>query len=167
MTNLKKTFLSYIFVTALGVLLHFTYKWSGANFIVGLFSATNESTWEHLKLAFFPMFVLTIWNIFNTYKDDDNFLPARTIGILSAMTFIVVVFYTFMGVVGKNIDFVNIAIYFLGIAFGFWIEKKIYGKTKFLNNNSSIIILFVLAFLFIILTHSAPDIGIFKEPNAP
>ena len=117
MKNLKKQLLPYIFVTTLGVLLHFTYEWSGENFIVGLFSATNESTWEHLKLAFFPMFILTIWQIFSTYNNDVHFLAARTIGILSAMCFIVVAFYTFTGVTGRNVDFVNIAIYFLGVAF--------------------------------------------------
>lgn len=164
MNNFKKVLISYIFVTLLGVILHYTYEWSGENFIVGLFSATNESTWEHLKLVFFPMFLLTIWDIFTTYKSDDNFLPARTIGILAAMLFIVIAFYTFTGVTGQNIDFVNIAIYFLGVAFGFWVENRIYGKTKYLNNNISIAILFILALLFIILTYSAPDAGIFREP---
>lgn len=172
MKNLTKQLLPYIFVTALGVLLHFTYEWSGRNFIVGLFSATNESTWEHLKLAFFPMFILTIWQVFRTYKNDDNFLVARTIGILSAMLFIIVAFYTFTGVTGRNLDFVNIAIYFLGVAFGFLIEKislkrLVYRKTKFLGNTSSIIILFCIALIFIVLTYNAPDAGIFREPNAP
>lgn len=44
----------FIFISILGVLLHFTYEWSGDNPAVGLFSAVNESTWEHLKLIFFP-----------------------------------------------------------------------------------------------------------------
>ncbi len=172
MKNLKKLLFPYIFVTILGVLLHFTYEWSGENFIVGLFSATNESTWEHLKLAFFPMFILTIWQIFHTYKNDDYFLAARVIGILSAMFFIVVAFYTFTGVTGRNVDFVNIAIYFLGVAFGFLIEnfllkRFVNEKTWLLGNTSSIIILFFIALLFIVLTYNAPDAGIFREPNAP
>lgn len=165
MTDTKKTIISYIIVTILGVLLHFTYEWSGENFIVGLFSATNESTWEHLKLAFFPMLLLTLWDAFHSYKNDDNFLPARTVGILAAMFFIVVAFYTFVGVTGQTIDFVNIAIYFLGIAFGFLIEKKSYGKVTFLNSTTSVAILFFIAFLFVILTYSAPDVGIFRIPN--
>lgn len=40
-----KTFLSrFLFISVLGVLLHFTYEWSGDNPIVALFSAVNEST---------------------------------------------------------------------------------------------------------------------------
>lgn len=37
-----KTFLSrFLFISVLGVLLHFTYEWSGDNPIVALFSAVN------------------------------------------------------------------------------------------------------------------------------
>ncbi len=164
MNNFKKLIVPYIFVTLLGVLLHFTYEWSGKNSLVGLFSATNESTWEHLKLAFFPMLILTIWEAFGKYKNDENFLPAGTIGIISAMLFIVTAFYTISGVIGKNIDFLNIAIYFLGIAFGFFIEKLVYGKTTFLSKRLSIIVLLLFVALFFIFTNFTPDIGIFKEP---
>ena len=48
--SLKTNLFRFIFISVLGVLLHFTYEWSGDNAVVGLFSAVNESTWEHLKL---------------------------------------------------------------------------------------------------------------------
>lgn len=47
----------FLFTGALGVLLHFLYEWSGGNTLAAAFSAVNESTWEHMKLLFFPMFV--------------------------------------------------------------------------------------------------------------
>ena len=47
--SLKTNLFRFIFISVLGVLLHFTYEWSGDNAVVGLFSAVNESTWEHLK----------------------------------------------------------------------------------------------------------------------
>ena len=47
--------ISSIFIMILGTLLHFTFKWSNNNVLVGTFSAINESTWEHLKLIFFPI----------------------------------------------------------------------------------------------------------------
>ena len=46
--------LGFIFVAALGTLLHFTFEWSNQNRIVAFFSAVNESMWEHLKLLVFP-----------------------------------------------------------------------------------------------------------------
>ena len=51
---------SIIFTFVLGTLLHFTYQLSGENKIVEMFSAINESVWEHLKLVYFPMLITTI-----------------------------------------------------------------------------------------------------------
>ena len=39
----------------LGSLNHFIYEWSGENVVAGLLFATNESVWEHIKLALLPM----------------------------------------------------------------------------------------------------------------
>lgn len=61
--SLKTNLFRFIFISVLGVLLHFTYEWSGDNVVVGLFSAVNESTWEHLKLLFFPFLLLTILEV--------------------------------------------------------------------------------------------------------
>ena len=46
-------------VLALGAAAHFFYEWSGNNFFVGMFSPVNESVWEHMKLAFFPMLLFS------------------------------------------------------------------------------------------------------------
>ena len=53
--NLLIYITGYIAVTVLGTLLHFVYGWSSSNMLVGLFAAVNESTWEHMKLAFYPI----------------------------------------------------------------------------------------------------------------
>ena len=54
-----------LFTLIFGTLLHFTYGLSGNNPIVGTFSAINESTWEHLKLLFFPMLIFAIFEGIN------------------------------------------------------------------------------------------------------
>ena len=95
----KTNAIRFLFISILGVLLHFTYEWSDDNRIVGLFSAVNESTWEHLKLLFFPMLLLTLVELFFFHeKMPANYLWARTLGILSGMIFIVAVFYTLNGI---------------------------------------------------------------------
>ena len=40
-----------------GTLLHFVYEWFGGN-VWAVIGAVNESTWEHLKLLFFPVGIL-------------------------------------------------------------------------------------------------------------
>ena len=56
----KTNAIRFLFISILGVLLHFTYEWSDDNRIVGLFSAVNESTWEHMKLLAVPWVLWTI-----------------------------------------------------------------------------------------------------------
>ena len=55
---------SIIFSIILGILLHFAFEWSGNNLFIATFSAVNESTWEHLKLVFFPMLITIIISYF-------------------------------------------------------------------------------------------------------
>lgn len=156
-----RIFLRYLFVVLFGIFLHFAYELSGENPIVGLFALVNESVWEHLKLLFFPMLVLTLWDLFTTQRNKLNFLPARTIGILAGLVFIVVAYYTITGIIGINIALVNIAVFLLGVAFAFWIEKKLCCKCLRLSIKLAIVILILLIILFIIFTIAPPALGIF------
>jgi len=63
--NSKKLFIwGFLFMSVIGTLLHFVYEWSGNNSIVRLFAPWNESTWEHMKLLFFPMLALVLFLFF-------------------------------------------------------------------------------------------------------
>ena len=162
-----KTFLSrFLFISVLGVLLHFTYEWSGDNPIVALFSAVNESTWEHLKLLFFPMLLLTIIELLFTEKRQlpSNYLFARTIGILSGMAFIVIAFYTLTGVFAKLPDAVNIALYFLGVFLALCIENKINRGNSQNHSAFAAIVLLALTIAFFVFTKYPPSIGLFANP---
>ena len=49
--------IGFFFTVVFGVLLHFLYEWSYNSVWIAPFSGVNESTWEHMKLLFFPMFI--------------------------------------------------------------------------------------------------------------
>lgn len=116
---LKFQIFSVIFTWILGTLLHFTYEWSNENIIIAAFSAVNESTWEHLKLLFFPMFITTVIGYFYLRPTEEykNFLCAKKIGILSALSFVVVFFYTYTGIIGTNFAVLDIGSFFCGGSF--------------------------------------------------
>lgn len=61
-SSLCPTIVGILFVSVLGVLMHFVYEWSGSNRFVGLFAPINESTWEHMKLLFFPCSYMDFWS---------------------------------------------------------------------------------------------------------
>lgn len=166
----KLNLFRFIFISILGVLLHFTYEWSGDNPAVGLFSAVNESTWEHLKLIFFPMLLLTLteslWAHIQEKPLPENFLPARTSGILSGMAFIVVVFYTLNGVLGRNYEFLNIALYFAGVVYALRTENRSESRQMCINDYVAMTILAILAVAFFAFTNYPPELGIFADPTA-
>lgn len=162
--TLKNCLPKYLFVSVLGVLLHFTYEWSGNNPVVGLFSAINESTWEHLKLLFFPMLFLTLGESFRSQDDTVPSLPARTIGIIAGMICIVVTFYTLSGVFGQLPGFINIVIYFIAVAFAFLTEQHFINNSGKLTRNIFGAILLIFISLFFVFTFFPPNIGLFVSP---
>ena len=164
MNDRTKVILRYLFVALSGIFLHFAYELSGENPIVGLFAAVNESVWEHLKLLFFPMLVLTLWDLFINYRNNSNFLPARTIGILAGLVFIVVAFYTITGIIGTPIAWINIVIFLLAVALAFLVERKLLCRKCLFSATTAIVILIVLIVLFVVFTIAPPALGIFIPP---
>lgn len=161
----KYQIFSVIFTFVLGTILHFTYQLSGENKVVALFSAINESTWEHLKLLFFPMLLTIIIGIFYLGKDmPSNFICSKTIGILVAMAFVVTFFYTYTGIIGRNFAIIDIASFFIATILGeFTSYMLIINKIK-CNNIVAIFILMTLLISFMIFTFYTPKIGLFKDP---
>lgn len=157
---------SVIFTWILGTILHFTYDWSNQNAIVGAFSAINESTWEHLKLLFFPILITTIIGYFYLKPKEEykNFLCAKTIGILVALVFVVIFFYTYTGVIGTNFAILDIGSFFVGVFLGEYTAYKLTNHISECKDGLAIFILIVLFTCFVAFTYNAPHIGLFRNP---
>lgn len=160
----KFSVISAIFIIILGTLLHFTYDWSNQNAVVGLFSAVNESTWEHLKLLYFPILITAIMGYIYYGKNTPNYWCAKTIQVLVSLTFTVITFYTYRGVLGKDIAFVNILIFILAAVLGEIVNYLVIKRGKTCNKNVSIVVLVVLFVMFINYTTNPPKIGLFQDP---
>lgn len=147
-----------------GTLLHFTFGWSNNNPLVGTFSAINESTWEHLKLLFFPMLISTIIGFAYKGKFIPNYLCAKVLGIILAMSFIVIFFYTYVGIIGRNFTIVDIASFFIAVVLGQYVSYQKMQITSNCNNVIPIIILLILCLCFFVFTFFPPHISLFEEP---
>lgn len=165
MSKIKRfQILSAIFVWITGTLLHFTHDWFPNSAVFTVISAVNESTWEHLKLIFFPMLLMTIIGYFYN-KDVKNFLYAKLVSILVAMSFIVVFFYTYTGVIGRNFAVLDIGSFFVAVALGEYYAYKIMlsDKNK-ISSAMAVVILAVIFLCFAIFTYYPPSIGLFANP---
>lgn len=159
--------IAVLFTLVLGTLLHFTYEWSENNQIVGTFSAINESTWEHLKLLSFPMLIFAIFEGINIYKETNNYIEAKTIGIIFGMLFITVFFFTYTGIIGTNFAVLDIGSFFVGVILSEIIAYKIMQMKSFSTNKTkhiSIILIIIITLCFIIFTFNPPNINYFRDP---
>lgn len=81
------------------------------------------------------------------------------------MIFIITFFYTYTGILGKNIAIIDISSFFIGVIIAEYISYKIINNPNYrCNNILSTISLIILLFCFIIFTYNTPKIGIFKDP---
>jgi hypothetical protein len=164
MSILTFEILSTIFIMVLGTILHFGFKWTNNNLFVGAFCAVNESVWEHLKLLFFPMLIITIIGCFYVKPKTPNYLCAKVQGMLSSILFIIIFFYTYSGIIGNNIAIVDILSFFVAVILSEYLFYKKIQSQFYCNNSSAIIILLTLCLCFIIFTFCPPHIGLFRDP---
>ena len=153
-------------VTALGgTILHFLYDWLGEAVWIAPFSGVNESTWEHMKLLFWPMFIFAIIQSF-FFSEQKDFWCVKLRGILLGLILIPVIFYTYNGAIGKSPDFINIAIFFVSAAITYIYETRLFKsqKVRCISPKIAFSTLILIAFFFVLFTFITPKIGIFQDP---
>ncbi len=104
-----------LFTVIVGTLLHFTYIWSGENQIVAVFSAVNESVWEHGKLLAVPWILWSVVESLALRGSGRPVLSARAAGLLAGMVAIPTLYYTYTGVVGQRFLAADLAIFLLAV----------------------------------------------------
>ena len=155
----------FAFVTFGGTILHFLYDWTNGSILVSPFSGVNESTWEHMKLLFWPLFIYAlVQRLF--FKDQKNYWCVKLAEILLGLILIPVLFYTYNGVFGKSPDWINIAIFYITVALVFlferWAFKKDLLQCKYPQLAFAAICL--VGVLFVVFTFAPPQISLFRDP---
>ena len=153
------------FATLAGTLLHFLYDWTGGSIWVAPFSGVNESTWEHMKLLYWPLLLFAFVQ-FPYFKNEPCFWWVKLWGTLTGLILIPVLFYTYNGVFGKSPDWVNIAIFYVATAATFllewWLLKRDASLCKWPWLPFAAICL--IGILFVFFTFSPPQMPIFQDP---
>ena len=103
----------FLFTAVLGTLSHFFYEWSGNATLIGLFCPVSESAWEHMKLLFFPALLYCLLLKYIREKESPNIVLPILSGILTGTTFIPIFFYTYSGILGFTVVWIDIAIFYI------------------------------------------------------
>ena len=152
-------------VTFGGTILHFLYDWTGRTILVSPFSGVNESTWEHMKLLFWPMFLIALvqWLFF---KDQENYWCVKLAEILLGLALIPVLFYTYNGIFGKSPDWINIAIFYTSALLVFFFERWAFRNDRLQCKRPRLAVtaICLIGVLFVVFTFATPEIPLFQDP---
>lgn len=156
--------ISFFLVSIFGVLTHFLHKWIRKGFIVHIFSAINESIWEHMKLSFYPMILIT----FSQSLVPDFYFPGfwgvSALVILAATVLVPLLYYPIRHLIGREIPAVSISLYFVCILIAFILEYLLI-KAKFdlISDQIAFLMLFATFLLFAVFTYYPPRLPLFKD----
>ncbi len=157
----------FLFTGALGTLLHFVYEWSGGSAWAACISAVNESTWEHMKLLFVPMFFFSLVQAVLLGRNYPNLLAVRAVSVTAGLALIPVLFYTYTGILGRHITWVDVSIFFAAdlaaFALDFWLLRR--GKlSSGWMQILGLAALWGLAFGFVWCTFRPPRLPLWQDP---
>jgi len=148
----------FVVVSALGFLFHFAYDFIGLSGLKVVFPQ-NESIFEHLKTFIFPALIYMIIDIIVT-KERYNIFSSYISGIIVASIFMIAGYFTYSGIIGMNIDWVNILIFFICVAIIFYYRYK---KITLFEGSNSVIAFIVYLVIIEVFTFYPTDINLFKE----
>lgn len=157
----------FLFTGAVGTLLHFVYEWSGGSVLTAAFSAVNESTWEHMKLLFFPMFLVSVVQVCVLGKNYPNFLAVRAISTLAGLLLIPVLFYTYTGALGFHVLWADAVVFFLADLGAFALDFRLLRRSRFSQPWQQVLglaALWALAFCFVWCTFRPVHIALWQDP---
>ena len=131
---------------------------------MGLFSAVNESVWEHQKLLFFPaaLYALLLYPLVR--KKYPAVLTAFAAASLCAMLTQTGLYYTYTGIWGSDIPFLNIGLFYACAALN--AALGICWSSRWKNTSSlwGLALLAAVAICFFRFTVNPPDLGFFTSP---
>ena len=162
----KWEWIGLIFTLAVGNLLHFVYDWSGESRLDAAFSSVNESVWEHMKLLAVPYILFSLVEWLALRRDFRNVLSAQAAGLLAGLAAIPVLVYTYKGIYGQDIMWLNIAIFQIAVLLAFFVSHRLL-KSGALSGGgwqlAGLLVLLGVLALFLLFTYRTPDLPLFTD----
>ena len=108
------TIISIVIISIIGTLSHFLYDISNHNKIIGLFTAVNESTWEHIKIALTPTL---LWSVVDgyIYGINQNYFLSKFVSLIIIILLMPLLFYGYQFIFKKHSTLSNILSFYIVI----------------------------------------------------
>lgn len=157
--------ISFLFVSIIGTLFHFTYDYFKHNKVVSIFSAVNESTWEHIKMGLSSALLFSIFDGFK-YGKIGTYFFAKSVSLLMIILIIPILFYGFKLLFKRSFLIIDILIFYIAIFTSsylfFYIIRNV--KEIYILNYIGCIMLFIIFSLYLLLTIMPLKNELFLDP---
>lgn len=154
--------LCLVFCLIFSFINHFLYEWTNNSLLVAPFVPVNESVWEHAKLLFFPFLFFSIFEFFY-FNDLKNCIFAKSLALLVCTPLMIIIFYTYTGIIGQNYLIADILLAIAIIVFMNYLSYKIIICNHIFYLNWIFIFVIIMFFLFFIFTFYPPRIPLFID----
>ena len=156
----KKMILCYLAAAALGVLLHFLFKWFPGP-VTALISPVRESIWEHVKLVYFPLLAVSL------YMGRGGSGLGRAPWLLSLTVACVVtpcLGYVYHVILRGEAVLVDLILYFFMLALGLLLPQALWPLcTRPETEKAAWVFTALLGALIVWFTFFPPDTALFAE----
>ena len=168
-TVLRWEIAGWLVVFFVGSFFHFIFELSGFSTIVAPFGSVNESTWEHLKLFYWPGLAFAIAQHAYLRHRVNNFWVAKAVSAVMIPASVAFLFYAYIGVVipidGKGTFLGTIVITAIAVTLGQVAAYRIlvdepYGERA---RRIAIAILVLMGVAFVVFTWAPPRIFLFEN----
>ena len=155
----------FLFTSVLGTFLHFLFDLTGGSLAAAIFSAVNESIWEHMKLLFYPMLVFALIEYRAWGREEPGFWCVKLFGILLGLVLIPLIYYAYTGILGVKADWFNVTIFFIAAGAAYWMETRHFASGSCpLGRKPAVAVLCLITAAFTVLTFRPIEIPLLEDP---
>jgi len=156
----------FFFIGVIGAALHFTFELSNfSNMVVAFFSAVNESTWEHLKMVFWPGVIFSLIEYSYIRDQVNNFLVAKVVSLFVMPLVIAIGWYGYTPFTQRSVFKFDLVLFYLAVLIGQMISYKILTRGSLSKRATTLSAagLVVMLIAFSTFTFYPPEIFLFEN----
>lgn len=155
--------LKFLIISIFGTINHFVYEWLGKKKFLKYFFATDESTFEHMKLVLYPSLFALVVSLF--FYDKFNLIFSSALGACTSMLLIPVLFYLIKFILKRSVGIINVLIFYVSVLIGTIFDNYIYYNCKLNLNWLGVLIYLILVGLFSYFSIYKNDCFLFDDPK--
>ena len=162
MKNINKTFYTgLLIIYVLGTLSHFAYDFINIKLFAIIFP-TNESIYEHTKLAIFPLIVFYVY-LYIKERDFKRTTLCFLVSLITSVLLIPMIYYLYVNTLGFESTVIDISIFFVSITISQLLALHIYKNVCNINIGVTIVLIITYFIINTIVTYIPPKTPIFYD----